>query len=189
MKLLFREHPFCPGGEDKRDERLDLGNDERVLIAAHLDVREPGSQLRSAIFKRKRVLAPLPVAGEREAALHQISYLLEMGLSIRRGVEAPLRLQDAPDFGECTRALGDVVKHMVGDHNVEGSVLVWNRLRVDDLKGEARSALRKIVFRLLQHALREVGEHYLVARRDAVRVLLPEMAGTTAQFENTAACC
>src|SRR5204862_6801468 len=103
------------GRHDIRDERLELRNVEPALQPLFADVYEERLELRRPGFEAEQA----PVAREVPAVGDELVELPHVPVSVRGGVEQPAGNEYAPDLGERSRPVRDVVEHVAREHDVE----------------------------------------------------------------------
>jgi hypothetical protein len=115
---------------------------------------------------------------------HDLAYLPQVGLAVRRGEQEPARPKDAPYLAERATTLGHVVEHVVGGDGVEPPGPVGERGGVTDGERpvEPGSRVRDVLPRRADHPRRRVGD--VDGPRDPVGVLHPEVARPGTETEH-----
>src|SRR5258708_39792946 len=82
--------------------------------------------------------------------------LKHMGIPYSRGIEAACWPEYATNLCQCFSPIWYMVKHMIGDDDVETSTLKRDILRVDRFASEVLSAVTQFFLCVLQHSNREI---------------------------------
>ncbi len=114
--------------------------------------------------------------------------LRHVPVAVGGGVEPAARTQDAPYFLQRLRDVGHVVKHVVGQHHVEGVVFEGQSLCVGGAEDETtviyRAGRHQVGPRLIDHAGRQVGQGDLPGLRHAPDLVAPQARRPAAQIQH-----